>query len=145
MQNLFGLLFFILLILSIVGIFKPQILKQTSRLKGFLYPFAGAFVSLAMIGVFAPTPNVPSATNPVENNSTTQSTELTDEYYQRKLAEEAGADYDEMQSTLQKNMALLKEKHENETPNLGEIMGRTWKPPFSMETIAKWGGPETPE
>jgi len=29
--------------------------------------------------------------------------------------------------------------------NLGEIMGRTWKPPFSTNLIAKWGTPITLE
>jgi len=64
MQNLFGLTFFILLILSIVGIFKPSIVKQTNRLKGFLYPFAGSFLSLALIGVFSPTPKVEQIEKP---------------------------------------------------------------------------------
>jgi hypothetical protein len=73
MQNLFGLLFFILLILSIVGIFKPSIVKQTNRIKGFLYPFAGAFVSLALIGLFD------SSHNKLQKETNSTNTEIKSE------------------------------------------------------------------
>lgn len=120
MQNLFGLLFFILLILSIVGIFKPSVIKQTSRLKGFLFPFTAAFFSLAMVGVFAP------QSAKIKNNATVEKV--------LKKTEVAPV------ATEPKKVEKKKE-----LPNLGELMSRTWKPPFSTETIEKWGNPETLE
>jgi hypothetical protein len=73
MQNLFGLIFFISLVLSIVGISKPSIIKQKSRLKGFLYPLAISFFSLAMVGVFAPqSANKDMSKTAIEKNITTK-------------------------------------------------------------------------
>jgi len=40
-----------------------------------------------------------------------EESDMVQEYLHRQLAEEAGADYDAMQSNLQKNMELLREKY----------------------------------
>jgi len=65
MLTLLSLLFIIFLALALVGLVKPGLIKQKSRMKAFFWNIGGAFIVLVIIGSLAPT----------EQNAANKSTE----------------------------------------------------------------------